>query len=86
MTEKAQNADFRRKNRRFSQIQPFSWRFKHLEGAGNRRFSQKTEDFRRKAQETADWAPSPEVRHLLLSPDYIAAPDFFDNSFWGAVM
>ena len=46
-------------NRRFSQIRPFSWKFKHLDCTGNRRFSQKTEDFRRKPQETADWAPSP---------------------------
>ena len=38
---------------------PFSWKFKHWEGAGNRRFSQKTEDFCRKPQETADWGPSP---------------------------
>ena len=30
-------------NRRFSQIHPFSWKFQHLEGAGNRRFSQKTQ-------------------------------------------
>ena len=38
MTERAQNAYFRRKeNRRFSQIRPFSWKFKHLEGAGNHR-------------------------------------------------
>ena len=30
-------------NLRFSQIHPFSWKFEHLEGAGNRRrFSQKT--------------------------------------------
>ena len=44
-------------NRRFSQIHPFSWKFKHLEGtgnrrkpqifAGNRRFSQKTAGNRR---------------------------------------
>ena len=41
-------------NGRFSQIHPFSWKFKHLEGAGNCRkpcrFSQKSEDFRRKPQ------------------------------------
>ena len=49
-------------NRRFSQIRPFSCKFQHLEGAGNRRFSQETEDFRRELQGTADWAlwpPSP---------------------------
>ena len=36
------------KNRRSSQIHPFSWKFKHLEGAENRRFSQKSEDFSQK--------------------------------------
>ena len=36
-------------NRRFSQIHPFSWKFKHVEGA----------DFRRKPPIFADWAPSP---------------------------
>ena len=44
-------------NRRFSQIH-HSWKFKHLEGAGNRRklqISQKTEDFRRNRR----LAPSP---------------------------
>ena len=46
-------------NRRFLQIHPFSWKFKHLEGAGSRGIWQKTEDFHRKPQETADWAPSP---------------------------
>ena len=35
-------------NRTFSQIHPFFWKFKHLEGADL--------DFRRKPQETADWA------------------------------
>ena len=44
-------------NRRFSQIDRFSWKFKQC--AENRRFLQKTEDFRRKTQETADG-----VRHL----------------------
>ena len=34
-------------NHRFSQIHPFSWKFKHLEGADFRR---KPEDFRRKPQ------------------------------------
>ena len=29
-------------NRRFLQIHPFSWKFQHLDGAGNRRFSQET--------------------------------------------
>ena len=36
MTERTENADFRR-NSRFSQIHPFSWKFQHLEGAGNHR-------------------------------------------------
>ena len=31
--------------RRFSQIHPFSWKSQHVEGAGNRRFSQETEGF-----------------------------------------
>ena len=36
-------------NRRFSQIHPFSWKFQHFEGAGNRR----------KPKIFADWALSP---------------------------
>ena len=30
-----------------------------IQAFGGRRFSQETTDFRRKPQETADWAPSP---------------------------
>ena len=37
-------------NRRFSQIRPFSWKFKHLEGAGNRRKPQIFAENRRKPQ------------------------------------
>ena len=36
---------FLQKNRRISQIQPFSWKFQHLEGAGNRRFSAENRRF-----------------------------------------
>ena len=64
MTERAQNADFfRRKPQIFAdsplllEIPRLGWR--RQETAENRRFSQKTEDFRRKPQETVDWAPSP---------------------------
>ena len=39
-------------NRWFSQVHPFSWKFKHLEGAG---FSQKTADFRRKTRKQAEY-------------------------------
>ena len=46
-------------NRRFSQIHPFSWKFQHSEGAGNRRKPQIFAGNRRFSQETADWAPSP---------------------------
>ena len=42
-------------NRRFLQIHPFSWKFKHLEGAGNRTKPQ----IRRKPKGTAVWALSP---------------------------
>ena len=37
-------------NRRFSQIHPFSWKFKHLKGAGNRRKPQIFTGNRRKPQ------------------------------------
>ena len=67
MTEKAQNADFRRKPLNFAD----SPLLLEIEAFGGRRKPQKTEDFRRKPedfrrkpQETADWAPSPYVRHL----------------------
>ena len=40
--ESRKRRSFSQKNRRFSQIHPFSWKFKHLEHAG---FSQKTADF-----------------------------------------
>ena len=55
MTERAQNADFRRKPQIFAD----SPLLLEIQAFGGRRFSQKTEDFRRKPQETADWAPSP---------------------------
>ena len=64
VTERAQNADVCRKPKIFADSPLNSWKFKHFEGAGISQktadfFSQKTEDFRRKPQETADWAPSP---------------------------
>ena len=43
MRERAQNADFRRKPQIFADS-PFLLKFQHLEGAGNGRFSQETED------------------------------------------
>ena len=52
MTEKAKNADFRRKPQSFADS-PFSWRFKHLEGAGNRRKPQIFAENRRFLQKTA---------------------------------
>ena len=39
-------------NRRFSQIHPFSWKFQHLEGAGNRRKPQIFAGNRRFSQKT----------------------------------
>ena len=53
MTERTQNADFRRKPQIFSQIRPFSWKFQHLEGAGNRRKPQIFAGNRRFSQKTA---------------------------------
>ena len=58
VTERAQNADFRR-------FTPSPGKLKHLEGAGNRRLSQKNEDFRRKPQ---IWL------RLLMSVTFISAP------------
>ena len=64
MTERAQNADFRRKpliiadSPLLLEIPAFGGRRKPQKTA-DFRISQKTEDFRRKPQETADWAPSP---------------------------
>ena len=55
MTERAQNADFRRKPQIFVDS-PFLLEIQAFEG---RRKPQKTADVRRKPQETADWAPSP---------------------------
>ena len=55
MTEKAQNADFRRKPQIFAD----SSLLLQIQAFGGRRKPQKTADFRRKPQETADWAPSP---------------------------
>ena len=50
-------------NRRFSQIHPFSWKFKHLEGAGNRR---KPQIFARKPKIFAENRRKPQIglRHL----------------------
>ena len=55
--ERAQNADFRRKPQIFAD-HPFSWNFNHLEGAGKRRISQKTEDVRNRRK------PQIGLRHL----------------------
>ena len=67
-------------NRRFSQIRPFSWKSKLLEGAENRKFLQKTEDFRRK--------PQFGLRHLRSSPEarpysYSGASSHTGNWFLG---
>ena len=69
VTERAQNTDFRRKPHIFADS-PVSWKFKHLEGAGNRRrpqifagnrrVSQKTTGNRRLGSVTL--GPSPLVR------------------------
>ena len=50
-------------NRRFSQIHPFSWKFKHLEGAGNRRKPQIFSENRRFSQKTRR-KPQIGLRHL----------------------
>ena len=50
VTERAQNADFRRKPQIFADFHPFSWKLKHLEGAGNRRKPQIFAANRRKTQ------------------------------------
>ena len=53
VTERAPNADFRRKPQIFAD----SPLLLEIQAFGGRRFSQETADFRRKPQETADWAP-----------------------------
>ena len=55
VTERAQNADFRRKPQIFAD----SPLLLEIQAFGGRMKPQKTADFRRKQQETADWAPSP---------------------------
>ena len=55
MTERAQNADFRRKPQIFFADSP---RLLEIPACEGRRKPQKTEEFRRKPQETADWALS----------------------------
>ena len=55
MTERAQNAAFRRKPQIFAD----SPLLLEIQAFGGRRKPQETADFRRKPQETADWAPSP---------------------------
>ena len=74
MTDRAQKADSRRKPQIFAD----SPLLLEIQAFGARRKPQKTADFRRKpkifaenrrfSQKTADWAPSPEVRHLQLGP------------------
>ena len=69
-------------NRRFSQIHPFSWKFQHLEGAGNcrkpqifaenRRFSQKTAGNRRLGSVTL--GPSPLARPYCLKTLVLSVP------------
>ena len=62
VTESTENADFRTKPQIFADstlLLEIPALERAQETAENRRFSQKTEDFRRIPQETADWAPSP---------------------------
>ena len=69
VTEREREREREREQRRFSQKTAHFCRFTPFPGnssiwraqetAENRRFSQQTEDVRRKPQETADWAPSP---------------------------
>ena len=58
-------------NRRFSQIRPFSWKFKHLEGAGNRRKSQIFVEHRRFSQKTTG---SRRLGSVTLGPSPLARP------------
>ena len=51
---------FSAENRRFLQTHPFSWKFKHVETAGNRRLPQKTAGNRRLGSVTL--GPSPLAR------------------------
>ena len=71
VTEKAQNADLA-ENRRFAQIHPFSWKLKHWKAqifAENRRFWQKTADFRRLGSFTL--GPAPLARPYVLFPSFV---------------
>ena len=53
MTEREPKTQIFAENRRFSQIHVFSWKFQHLEGAGNRRKPQIFAENRRFLQKTA---------------------------------
>ena len=68
MTERAQNADFRRKPQIFAD----SPLLLEIQAFGGRRKPQKTADFCRKPQETADWAPC-RLRCVTLSSALVAA-------------
>ena len=60
VTERAQNTDFRRKQQIFADSPlPLEIPAFGFGGCRNRLISQEAEDFRRKLQETADWALSP---------------------------
>ena len=63
-------------NRRFSQIHPFSWKFQHLEGAGNRRKPQIFAENRRFSQKTAG---NRRLGSVTLGPSPLARPFF---PFW----
>ena len=64
-------------NHRFSQVHPFSWKFKHLEGtgncrkpqifAGNRRSSQKTAGNRRLGSVTLGASPLARPQKMLMT-------------------
>ena len=58
-------------NRRISQIHPFSWKFKHLEGAGNRRKPQIFAGNRRFSQKTAG---NRRLGSVTLGPSPLARP------------
>ena len=58
-------------SRRFSQIHPFSWKFQHLEGAGNRRKLQIFAGNRRFSQKTAG---NRRLGSVTLGPSPLARP------------
>ena len=66
-------------NRRFSQIQPFSWKLKHLEGAGNHRKLQIFTENRRFLQKTAG---DRKLGSVTLGPSPLARPHSYGAWHW----